>query len=29
MGIRQCGMTFIAQRFAETNYKPVVYINFK
>ena len=28
MGIRQCGKTFIAQHFAETNYKTVVYINF-
>ena len=28
MGIRQCGKTFIAQYFAETNYKTVVYINF-
>jgi len=24
MGIRQCGKTFIAQHFAETNYKTVV-----
>ena len=28
MGIRQCGKTFIAQHFAEANYKTVVYINF-
>ena len=28
MGIRQCGKTFIAQHFAEANYKSVVYINF-
>ena len=28
MGIRQCGKTFIAQHFAKTNYKTVVYINF-
>ena len=28
MGIRQCGKTFIAQRFANENYKKVVYINF-
>ena len=28
MGIRQCGKTFIAQHFAEENYKTVVYINF-
>ena len=28
MGIRQCGKTFIAQRFAEENYEHVVYINF-
>ena len=28
MGIRQCGKTFIAQHFAEENYKSVVYINF-
>ncbi|MBR1878600.1 MAG: ATP-binding protein [Paludibacteraceae bacterium] len=28
MGIRQCGKTFIAQHFAETHYKTVVYINF-
>ena len=28
MGIRQCGKTFIAQHFAESNYKTVVYINF-
>lgn len=28
MGIRQCGKTFIAQHFAKTNYKNVVYINF-
>ena len=28
MGIRQCGKTFIAQHFAEKNYKTVVYINF-
>ena len=26
MGIRQCGKTFIAQHFAKTNYKTVVYI---
>ncbi len=28
MGIRQCGKTFIAQHFANENYKKVVYINF-
>ena len=28
MGIRQCGKTFIARHFADTNYKHVVYINF-
>ena len=28
MGIRQCGKTFIAQQFANENYKHVVYINF-
>lgn len=28
MGIRQCGKTFIAQHFAATHYKTVVYINF-
>ena len=28
MGIRQCGKTFIAQKFASENYKHVVYINF-
>ena len=28
MGIRQCGKTFIAQQFANDNYKHVVYINF-
>lgn len=28
MGIRQCGKTYIAQQFAEENYKYVVYINF-
>lgn len=28
MGIRQCGKTFIAQHFAEANYKNVVYMNF-
>ena len=28
MGIRQCGKTFIAQQFANDNYKYVVYINF-
>ncbi len=28
MGIRQCGKTFIAQHFAVTHYKTVVYINF-
>lgn len=28
MGIRQCGKTYIARHFAETNYKNVVYINF-
>ena len=28
MGIRQCGKTFIAQQFANENYKYVVYINF-
>ena len=28
MGIRQCGKTFIAQRFAEANYRYVVYMNF-
>ena len=28
MGIRQCGKTYIAQQFAEENYKHVVYINF-
>lgn len=28
MGIRQCGKTFIAQHFANENYKEVVYINF-
>lgn len=27
-GIRQCGKTFIAQQFANENYKHVVYINF-
>ena len=28
MGIRQCGKTYISQKFAEENYKHVVYINF-
>ena len=28
MGIRQCGKTFIAQHFAASHYKTVVYINF-
>ena len=28
MGVRQCGKTFIAQHFAATHYKTVVYINF-
>ena len=28
MGVRQCGKTFIAQQFANENYKHVVYINF-
>ena len=28
MGIRQCGKTYIAQHFADENYKKVVYINF-
>ena len=28
MGIRQCGKTYIAQYFADKNYKTVVYINF-
>ncbi|MBR5394540.1 MAG: AAA family ATPase, partial [Bacteroidaceae bacterium] len=28
MGIRQCGKTFIAQQFANENYKHVIYINF-
>lgn len=28
MGIRQCGKTYIARRFAHDNYKSVVYINF-
>ena len=28
MGVRQCGKTFIAQHFAATQYKTVVYINF-
>ena len=28
MGIRQCGKTYIAQKFAKENYKHVVYINF-
>lgn len=28
MGIRQCGKTYIAQQFANDNYKHVVYINF-
>ena len=28
MGIRQCGKTFIAQKFADENYRHVVYINF-
>lgn len=28
MGIRQCGKTYIAQHFANNNYKNVIYINF-
>lgn len=28
MGVRQCGKTYIAQHFANENYKTVVYINF-
>ena len=28
MGIRQCGKTYIAQQFANDNYKHVAYINF-
>ena len=27
-GIRQCGKTYIAQRFAKNNYKHVIYVNF-
>ena len=28
MGLRQCGKTFIARKFAEENYKYVYYLNF-
>jgi Archaeal ATPase. len=27
-GIRQCGKTYIVQKFAKENYQSVVYINF-
>lgn len=27
-GIRQCGKTYIVQKFAEENYESVIYMNF-